>query len=238
MTELNERFIRLFEELFQEVNRRANRPTSHAFELSEAARRDHAINRNSARLGYIRDVRNTLQHPRHKGEGPAILVSEAFLREVEGILNHLKHPPTANSVGVPRGQIRTADPNETLGALAAEMHSRGFSHLPILDAKGVVTGVFNEAAVFRRFLAQGEVILSKEMPLREIMEDCGLHDDRTETFRFVRPGTPLDDLVDVLRVPDRPASRVGAIFVTASGKPTEPLTRLITPWDVLTGERG
>ncbi len=28
-------------------------------------------------------------------------------------------------------------------------------------------------------------------------------------------------------------TRVGALFVTPSGKPTEPITGMITPWDVL-----
>jgi len=36
---------------------------------------------------------------------------------------------------------------------------------------------------------------------------------------------------------ETPTTRVGAVFVTASGKRTEPLQRMITPWDVLAVER-
>ena len=91
-------------------------------------------------LIYIRDVRNALQHPKHRSDGHAVQISEAFLDEVQALLSHLRNPPTASSVGVPRKEIKTAGLTDQLGDLADEMKQCGFSHVPILDERDAVIG--------------------------------------------------------------------------------------------------
>ena len=114
------------------------------------------------------------------------------------------------------------------------MKRGGFSHVPILDELGAVVGVFNEAAVFDCLWAETETIIGREMQISEILPHCLLDAGHTENFRFVKPGTLIDDLVEMFRAPESPTTRLGAAFVTASGKKTEPLQRLVTAWDVLT----
>ena len=197
MSETNDRFLRLYEELKAEVNKRAGDSSSHSFQVANAARRDGAVSREKWRLEYIKDIRNALSHPKHKSQGHAVLISDTFLEEVETLLNHLRKPPTANTVGVPRKEIRTANLDEKLGDLAAEMKQGAFSHVPILDERDVVIGVFNEAAVFDHLWAETETIVSREMPVSDVLSHCRLDADHTETFKFLNPRTPLDDLVEV-----------------------------------------
>ncbi|WP_149538790.1 CBS domain-containing protein [Siccirubricoccus phaeus] len=237
MSEATETFIRIFEEIVGEVNRRAGAPGSHAFEIERAADRDGTVRRHRTLLLYIRDVRNTLQHPRHHAPGHAVQVTEGFLTEVQDLLRRLRNPPTANSVGVARRDIRTARLDDQLGELAEIMKREGFSHLPILDERDTVIGVFNEAAVFDHLWAEPEMIIGRGMRIEDILSHCRLGAGHTETFKFVRPGTPLDDLVQMFVALESPTTRVGAAFVTASGKETDPLQRMITPWDVLAGAR-
>jgi CBS domain-containing protein len=237
MSEATEAFIRAFEEIVEEVNRRAGRATSRAFEIEQAAERDATVRRNRDLLVYIRGVRNTLQHPKHRAPGHAVQVTPDFLAEVHALLRVFRNPPTANSVGVALGDIQTAKLDQRLGDLADLMKRRGFSHLPILDERNAVIGVFNEAAVFDHLWADSVTIIGREMQVEEILTHCSLDAGHTETFRFVRPGTPLDDLVGKFVSLSSPTTRIGAVFVTASGKSTEPLQRMITAWDVLAGTR-
>lgn len=232
-----ETFIRAFEEIVTEVNRRAGRDDSRFFEIEQAASRDDTVRRNRQLLVYIRDVRNTLQHPKHGASGHAVQVTNAFLAEVQALLRHFKNPPTANSVGVARRDIDTASLHDRLGNLAQMMKRGGFSHLPILDQGDAVIGVFNEAAVFDHLWAEPETIIGRDMKVEDIFAHCQLDAGHTETFKFVQPGKLLDDLVNMFIAPASPTTRVGAVFVTASGKPTEPLQRMITAWDVLSGAR-
>lgn len=233
MSDHTEVFIRTFEELVTEVNGRADASSSYSFEVERAAQRDGVVRKNRDLLIYIRELRNSLQHPKHSSEGHAFQISEAFLGEVQGLLRHLKRPPTANSVGVPRKKIRTASLEDRLGDLAGEMKQGGFSHVPIVDERDAVIGVFNESAVFDHLWAETETIVGRQMQISDILTHCRLDADRTEIFKFVRPTTQTDDLVEMFIALESPTTRVGAAFVTASGKETEPLQRLITAWDVL-----
>ena len=234
MNDQTENFIRTFEELVDEVNRHAGVPSSHSFEIARAAERNGIVRKNQSLLRYIGSVRNTLQHPQHHSRGHAVQVSEAFLDEVQTLLNDLKNPPTVSSIGVPRKKIKTAALTDELGDLADEMKRCGFSHVPILNECGTVIGVFNEAAVFDCLWAETETIIGREMQISEIFLHCRLDAGHTENFRFVKPGTLIDDLVKMFRAPESPTTRLGAAFVTASGKMSEPLQRLVTAWDVLT----
>lgn len=229
----NEEFIRVFEDLSDVINARAGRPNAHSFELHEACRRDKGIEKHRSVLQYMRDVRNTLQHPKHNGSGSAVQVSQTFVDELEKLLRKLSRSSTANDVGVSKKDIRAARPEETLGSLADLMREKGFSHLPILGDKKQVVGVFNEAAVFAHLLRQGETIIGRNMRLSDIMDDCQIESPRTETFKFVSPRTLLRELQSIFLSLSTPFSRVGAVFVTSSGKAHEPVQRLITPWDIL-----
>jgi len=218
-----------------EVNRRAGTPSSLAFEIERASDRDGLVRKNRQLLVYMRDVRNALQHPRHRSAGGAIEVSRSFLRETKEVLQHLENPPKASDVGVPRKAILTAKVDDSLGDLADQMKRNGFSHIPIVDERDAVIGVFNEAAVFDHLWANDETIIGRDMRVADIFTHCRLDAVHTETFAFVRPRTLLEDLVSMFLALESATSRVGAAFVTASGKNFEPLQRLITPWDVLAG---
>jgi CBS domain-containing protein len=233
MKDATERFIRVFEQIVRVVNGRAGTPSSHSFEIERASARDGSVRRNPALLMYIRDVRNAIQHPQHRSVGHAIQVSDEFLIEVCSLLKSLESPPTANTVGVPRKNITTARLTDRLGDLAGKMKQSGFSHLPILDNNDVVIGVFNEAAVFDYLWVESETIVGRRMQVSDVLVHCRLDANHTETFKFVTPRTLLDDLVGMFLVVNSPTTRVGAAFVTASGNKSEPLQRLITPWDVL-----
>lgn len=232
MVDATEEFIRLYEALKTEINQRAGDPEAYDLRLDRAAHRDGIVRRNKTRLHYIKEVRNLLQHPRNARPVRPFTISEGFLRETTALLEAIRNPPTAQDFGVSRSELTVARPEDRIGDLAVMMKRNGFSHLPILDARGAVIGVFNEAAVFAHLWAEEETIIGRGMRVQEIMHCCRLDAGHTEAFDFVGPRTTQDALIDeFLAISDN--TRIGAIFVTASGKRTEPVQRMITPWDVL-----
>ena len=233
MSDPTETFIRTFEEIKAEVNRLADVPLSHSFEIKKAAECDRFVERNRDLLKDVRVIRNLLQHPQHKSEGHAFQISQPFLDEVQVLLRSLISPPIANSVGVPRKKIKIAHKTDRLDDLANKMKKDRLSHVPILNERGAVIGVFNEAAVFDSLWAEAGMIVGRQTLISDIFQHCRLNAGHTESFRFVKPATPIDDLVKIFRALESPTTRVGAVFVTASGNETKPLQRLITPWDVL-----
>lgn len=237
MTSPNDAFIGLFERFSATLNRLADLPESRKCEIDEACRRHPRLEQHRRRLLYIRDLRHLLQHPQTRGGGAPFQIGPAFVEETAELLRRIENPPTAMKLGVSRAQIRTASPEERIGDLAAEMKEKGYSHLPILDERDVVRGVFNEAAVFDSLWAPHEPIIERSMRLGEIMAHCSLDAQHTETFRFIDPRQPLDAVLALFLAVATPTTRVGVVFVTASGKRSDPLQRLITPWDVMVVSR-
>ncbi len=76
-------------------------------------------------------------------------------------------------------------------------------------------------------------MIERTMTVFEIMESCDLNAAHTETFEFVRPTTTQDELVDLFLTVPTATTRVGAVFVTASGNRNDRLQGMITPWDAL-----
>lgn len=233
MTDLNLAFAQTFEALKEEINRRAGVQDSHNLELDLAARCDRAVVKHQRLIRYIRDVRNALQHPRHNSQMPAFHVTELFLNEVRGVLNALQHPPRASSICVKRGDLHVARVSDTIGAVIDVMKAKNFSHIPMLDEQDKVSGVFNEAAIFDYFCSDEIIDAGRDLTISAILRHCSLDANHTEKFGFVRPTATEDDLIAEFTSVAGPLTRVGALFVTPSGKISEPITGMITPWDVL-----
>jgi CBS domain-containing protein len=232
MTDANRLFIQVYEGLKGEINRRARKSGSSRLELETAADLDQKIARSIQLLRYIRDVRNTLQHPQHKSRAPAVQVTSDFLAEATNLLHALQNPPRAHSLCVPRARLCVADRGQTIASIAGIMRTKKFSHIPVLDERDVLTGVFNEAAIFDYFFS-GKKEKSHELTIQEILVHCRLDAGHTETFGFVGPNATEDAIVGKLTSTSGPSTRIGALFVTASGKSSEPITGMLTPWDVL-----
>lgn len=228
-------FIRTYEKIVGAVNCLAGVPRERSLQLKKAAKISSIVRKHQRRLTYAREVRNLLQHPQNDSVDPAVHVSDAFIEEMKTLLKYLRSPPRARRVGVPRSRVKVARLTDRLGDLAKEMKRKRFTHVPIVNERDVIIGVFNEAALFDYLWSEAETIIGRNMQISEIFHYCQLDADHTEIFKFVNPETPFDDLAEMFLTLQSCTMRVGVIFVTASGKADESFQRLITPWDVLEG---
>ena len=68
--------------------------------------------------------------------------------------------------------------------------------------------------------------------VKDLMQFCSM-EDRSEVFKFIKPGTTLERVYDLFTGITGPNQRVGALFITSSGKNGDPITGMITAWDIL-----
>lgn len=233
MSELNSSFSKAFEKLKVAVNEVAGESDNRAIYIDRACKNSSRALRHKKLLQYIRDVRNTLHHPQNRSEGSAFLVTEDFIQETLQIAGELANPPTAKNICVPRGSLFVADVGTQIGEIIKEMRTKGYSHVPILDSEGRVLGVFNESAVFDYFCSDDIVDSDPKLLIDQLMQHCRLEAGHTERFEFVGPSQNEDTILKKFLNVQNDKARVGAIFVTASGKPFDPMTGMITAWDVL-----
>jgi CBS domain-containing protein len=233
MTDPNLAFIQLFEDLKSEINRRAGEPRSPSLELDRAAQRDKAVKKHQRRIRYIREIRDVIQHPQYTGPYPAVQITESFLDQVSQLLNTLTNPRRASSICVKRGDLFVVDTTGNVRETIDVMREKKFSHIPILDDHDILLGVFNEAAIFDYFYSDDVIDAQHDLTMSTILQHCSLDANHTETFRFVRPTAIVDDLIAQFTTVAGPSTRVGALFVTPSGNGSDPITGMVTPWDVL-----
>jgi predicted transcriptional regulator len=115
------------------------------------------------------------------------------------------------------------------------MRAKRYTHVPILDEANGVIGVFNESAIFDYLVSKTIIEWTDTIVVAEIMDHCRLDAGHTESFHFIRPCTTEDEMVNALVNVEGEFTRVWALFVTPSGSPNEPLRRMITIWDVMSG---
>lgn len=230
--EPNDQFLRLFEAIKDLVNTIAGR-TSYELQLDAACNCSRRVTERRSEIRHVREVRNVIAHPQAKSGAPAVIVTPDLLARTQRLLNDLSLVRTANTTGVPRGQLFTATPDTRLTNIAETMRTKRYTHVPVLDEGSRVIGVFNESAIFDYLVSQTIIELDDAMLVDDIMDHCRLDAGHTESFRFIRPSTTEDEMLDALINVEGEFTRVGALFVTPSGNPNEPLHRMITIWDVM-----
>jgi CBS domain-containing protein len=230
--EPNDQFLRLFEAIKDVVNTIAGM-NSYELELDAACGRSRRVRERRSEIRHVKDVRNVIAHPQAKSGAPAVLVTPDLIARTQRLLDTLTTVRTANIAGSPRVQLFTATPSTRLTTVTKTMREKRYTHVPVLDEANRVIGVFNESAIFDYLVSQTIIELNDAMTVADIMDHCSLDAGHTESFRFIRPGTTEDEMLDALVNVEGEFTRVGALFVTPSGNPNESLHRMITIWDVM-----
>lgn len=232
--EPNDQFIRLYEALKTQINAIAG-IDSPSMELIQACERSKRVLGHRSEIWHVRDVRNLIAHPLANSRGPTVVVTQDLISRTQRLLDALTTVRTANKTGVPLSQLFTATTDTKLITMADIMREKRYSHIPVLDEQNRVIGVFNESAIFDYLVRETIIELTDTTMVAELMDHCRLDAGHTESFRFIRPSTSEDEMLDALINVEGEFTRVGALFVTPSGDPTEPLHRMITIWDVMSG---
>lgn len=228
----NDQFLGLFEAIKKLVNAIAG-IDSCELQLDAACERSRRVRERLSEIRHVRNVRNIIAHPQAQSGAPAVVVTPDLIHRTQRLLDTLTTVRTANTVGVPLGRLFTATTGTRLIAVADTMREKRYSHVPVLDERKRVIGVFNESAIFDYLVKQTIIELTEVMVVADVMDHCRLDAGHTESFQFIRPATTEDEMLDFLVNVEGDFTRVGALFVTASGTENEPLHRMITLWDVV-----
>ena len=182
-------------------------------------------------LDYCREVRNLLQHRPKIRESFAVEPSEEMIELLNRTIQMVMHPPKARDIAIPRTGILYKTMSDYVRPTMNEMIQRSFTHIPILD-NGVVTGVFSENTVLS-YLGE-ELIIGVEDSTRfsELAKYLPIDAHKSESFRFIPENMPLAEVSLIFENALKKQDRIGLIFTTNSGKPTEKVLGIITAWDV------
>ena len=115
----------------------------------------------------------------------------------------------------------------------AVMREKSYTHIPILNDKKEVIGVFDENSVFMYIADEGIVAIDENLTFSQIEKYLSLEGREMESFIFVKPNSYVDELEDKIEDAFNKGQRIELAFVTANGSKNEKLQGIISPLDLI-----
>ncbi len=184
-------------------------------------------------IKYCQEVRNLLQHKQKIGGEYPVEPTREMINFLESTINSLKTRKKCSQIMVPMNRLFYRKTSESVRGTLSKMREIPTGHVPVLDEKGKVCGVFT-AVSFLHIIAdkKGEII-APEYSFEDAKEYISLKFHNSEVYRFVESSLYVDELKDLFETTYSGGKRLAMVFVTTNGKETGKLLGTISPWDVL-----
>ena len=182
-------------------------------------------------LTCCREVRNFLAHNAGVNDGYAVVPSEGMVETLRATLEKVEGIPSALDLSVRVPDICSAGPHDRMLPVMRAMADGGFTHVPIME-DGRVVGVFSENTLLAHIIADEIVEVGEDATLDGVADLLPLDVHSSETFAFVGRDVLAPDVVALFQDALRRSERLGAVFVTQSGRSCERLLGMLTSWDM------
>lgn len=180
-----------------------------------------------------REVRNLLQHvPKYNGEY-SIVPSDDLVTFLDKLIQKVSERKTCSDVGIRFKDIYWRALDDSVKEAMHVMRQRTYTHVPILDDKQHVIGVFDENSVFDYLADEGIIDVDEDLQFRSIQKYLSVSGREMEEFLFLRPSAYVEDLEVLIDQAFNVSKRVGMAFLTQDGKKDSPLFGIVTPWDII-----
>lgn len=178
------------------------------------------------------ELRNAIVHKRVPGDGAIIAEPHSFVVErMANIRNMIEHPTKAADVMTK--PIYTVTTRDLLYPTAQIMFKNVYTHVPVYDGTAFV-GVLSESAILRWI---GQKLSSEEElhvthTIGELANWLDQSGNKFNDYEFMPQTMIVLDVKKRFEHALADGRRLGAIFITKTGKNTEKILGMITAWDL------
>ncbi len=178
-------------------------------------------------------LRNAIVHnPYKRHADPIADPHNNVVKKYQHILSKVLNPAKAiDTIAVRSENIFTADLDDRALKVMAAMNENTYTHVPVIE-NGRLIGVFSENTVFSYIVKTKDVILEKEVKLREFSEFIPISKHESESFAFVSREALVADVEQMFADQLQQGKRLAVVFITHNGAPGEKLLGMITAWDI------
>jgi FOG: CBS domain len=181
---------------------------------------------------YCQDVRNVIQHKRKISFNAPIEPTQEMIDFVERLTEKIKNRKKCYDIQIKFKDVYWQSLNGNVQSAMKTMREKMYTHIPIME-NGQVVGVFDENSIFCYLADDGIVDIDEKLTFEAIKEYCTLNGREMEEFLFFKASSYVEELENEFEKTFRNGKRIGMVFLTASGKSTEELQGILTPWDIL-----
>lgn len=185
----------------------------------------------------LKNIRNILSHSKTFGTEYCLEPHSNIVDSLKNILALVDDSLLINNC-VRIEKIAYAEEDDKLLPKMNAMKENIYTHIPILNEKKAVCGVFGESTLFSlitdRANKNERVAIDSNTTFADISQYTDLFSQKTETFYFMgKYDTVLDAKIKAKEAFNGPKRRLGMIFITENGRQDEPLLGLLTVWGIL-----
>lgn len=180
----------------------------------------------------LKAIRDSIVHDRHDGQ-LLVRATPASVAVIEAIREKLiGTEPTVWSLC---GEVTIVSPSSTISGACQLMRTHDYSTLPVITDAGLhgllsandlvwwIGGAVQEQA--------GEAPMLLEV-LDDVVVSDVMHAHTSVDYALVERRFPVRDLPGKFATTGRSGCPIGAVLITANGQPHEPLSGIVTPWDL------
>jgi CBS domain-containing protein len=188
-------------------------------------------------LIYCREVRNLLSHKPKLDDEFLVNPSKPMVELLGTLLDRLNKLALCMDYAIRIQNVYACSMDDLIRPAMQMMKEKNFTHVPILE-NGKVIGVFSENTLFSYVLSEEIIGIEENSTFQEIEPYLAIDGHitetfRTETFRFLPREANIFEAKELFVEALKKTQRIGMIFLTETGKQTEKLLAIITPWDFL-----
>lgn len=230
-----EEFIAIYNEVdaFLRQASGVGNTVSHMFAIDHLSERDRIVRNHREELKLYARLRNAIVHNPFGSQIEVIAEPHPEVVEKYRLLKEqIMNPPSALSVAIKLPRIYSTKMNANAREVMQVMARRLFSYVPVLDDQDHVTGIFSENTVFL-YLTRNEICaVDGKTSISEFVEYLPLNQHVSEYFEFVGKNANLEDMRSLFEKGLVERKRLGAVFITETGRKEEPVLGMITVWDI------
>jgi len=193
------------------------------------------LEKHKEELNYCRVVRNFLTHNPRVGGAYPIEPSAQMVALLERILTSLENPPKAIDFAVRRKHMLVLHPHDLLVDVMRRMREKAFTHAPVVE-KGKLVGIFSDNILADCICATGGLIVTTGTELHAFSHFYRLDAPENQDFGFIPEDAPLSAAEAIFQENHRQGRLVSVVYITKSGKATDSILGMLTPWDLLINE--
>ena len=177
-------------------------------------------------ISYCQEVRNFLQHKGKVNDAFAIEPSDSMIEFIDQLIERIKNRPHCMEIAIKLADMYWQNYDGNVKKTMRIMREKTYTHVPIIENVRVV-GIFDENSIFNEI-----VEIDDKLSFRDIYNYLSLEGRDMEVFLFCK-NMYVDDLRTEFEKQFQKGNRIGVAFITTSGKASDPVLAMVTPWDIL-----
>ena len=169
------------------------------------------------------DIRNILSH-----EFDTCVPTESFIQQMKRVLHNIENP--LNLFDIATKEIHSCRKEDPVKDIMEIMERYSISHLPVVNDKMHVVGVFSRSTIFDFFSEGGHP--KAEMTIADFGDLIDLDKHHNESFLFAGKRSSIDDVFSYMAKRKPHQKHVACVFVTDNGSQNSKLRGILTLSDL------